>query len=123
MIIRRAKREDLKFISNLYDFYDFKMEPRHLQSLAVAEEDDYIIGIMSLNTVLECCFLTAENASRKSKIQALKELVLVGIGEIRRLKYDGTHAFANDKIAGILEKHFDFVPGKGTNLFLHVDEE
>lgn len=122
MIIRRAVKRDLEFISNLYDFYDFKLEPKHLQSLAVSEVDNEIVAVMSLNTVLECCFLTGENASRKSKIQALKRLVEVGISETQRLGYDGVHAFANDKIASILKKHFEFKPGKGENLFLFVEE-
>lgn len=123
MIIRRAEKKDLKFISDLYDSYDFKLEPKHLQSLAVAEEvGNEIVGVMSLNTVLECCFLTNRNSSRKNKIQALKRLVEVGISETRRLKYDGVHAFANEAIAGILSKHFDFVSGKGTNLWLNVEE-
>lgn len=120
MIIRPAKKSDLRYVDMLYSLYDFKLDPQHIQSLAVAEEDDKIIAVMSINTVLECCFLTNQTASRRDKIVALKRLVEVGKQEVSDLKYDGVHAFANEAISGILKKHFDFVPAKGENLFLFV---
>jgi hypothetical protein len=90
--------------------------------LVVEDENEVPVAIMSLNTVLECCFLTAKGATKRNRIEALKLLVENGKREVKTLGYDGTHAFANDKIANILKKHFQFVPAKGENLFLFVGD-
>lgn len=121
MIIRPAKRSDSKFIQEIFTKYDFKLDSIHLKSIWIAEDSKGPIAVMSINTVLECSFLTADDRSRKDKISSLVQLVEVGKEEIKNLKYDGIHAFANAKIAEILKKHFSFVPGKGENLYLFVD--
>lgn len=122
MILRGARKSDSDFIRSIYSEYNFKLDPSHLEMIIIAEDDENKpIAIMSLNTVLECCFLTVKNSKRRDKIEALKRLVRQGMLEVRNLGYDGTHAFANDTIAPVLKKHFNFVPAKGENLFLFVD--
>jgi hypothetical protein len=76
---------------------------------------------MSLNTVLECSFLTLPDASRKDRIEALRLMVECGKVSVKNLGYDLVHAFANDKIKNILTKHFGFQNARGTNLVLFVE--
>ena len=122
MKLRGARKTDLKFIEDLYNQYDFKLDPKHLEMIVVAEDDDGIpVAIMSLNTVLECSFLTIKDSKKRNKVNALKMLVEQGKREVKTLGYDGAHAFANDLIAPVLKKHFNFVPAKGENLFLFVE--
>jgi hypothetical protein len=121
MIIRSAKSTDIPFIQELYNSYEFKLDTRHIESLVIAEDTTGIIAVMSINTILECCFLTTRESSRKDRIAALIRLVEEGREEVKNLKYDGIHAFANKEIGPILKKHFGFVPGKDENLFLFVE--
>lgn len=122
MKIRNACKRDMKYIISLFDKYEFNLDVKHLKRLIVSvDEEDKIIGVLYLNTVLECSFLANENLSKRSRIVALKLLVSQGIKEVKRLDFDGTHAFANEKIAKILKKHFNFQTGKGENLFLFVE--
>lgn len=117
-----AKKSDSKFIEELYKEYDFKLQPSWIKYMAIAEdENSNPIAVMSLNTILECCFLTVKNSTRKNRIKALKRLVELGVLETKLLGYDGAHGFSNKEIAPILKKHFGFVPGKGENLFLSVE--
>lgn len=122
MRLRGARKADTEFIAKLYDEYDFKLDPSHLQIMIVAEDDNGSpIAVMSLNTVIECSFLTIKESRKRDKIEALKRLVEQGMSEVKTLGYDGTHAFANEKIAPTLKKHFGFVTAKGENLFLFVE--
>jgi len=122
MKIRGANNRDVVTISKLYDEYGFKLEPNHLEMILIAEDDNNkIIAIASLNTVLECAFLTVKDAGRKNKIEALKKLIQISKQSVRDLKYDLVHAFANELIAPILKKHFEFQPAKGENLVLFVE--
>ena len=121
MIIRGARKSDLKFIEDIYREYDFKLEPKHIEMMVIAEDEDSTpIAVMSLNTVLECSFLTSKTSLKKQKVEALKQLVEIGIREVKQLGYDNTHAFSNELIAPILKKHFGFKPANGENLILFV---
>lgn len=122
MKIRGARKSDSKFIDEIYKEYDFTLDPKHLEMIMIAEDDNgNPIAIMSLNTLLECCFLTVKSSNRKDKIESLKELVKCGKIAVKNLGYDLVHAFSNDTIAPILAKHFKFVDGKGKNQVLFVD--
>lgn len=121
MTIRPAQKSDRALIEKLYAEHEFKLDPAHLRMMLIAEDDLGSIAIMSLNTVLECSFLTMKGASKRGKIEALKRLVLVGKEHVKNFGYDGVHAFSNESIAPILKRHFEFVPAKGENLFLFVE--
>lgn len=123
MQIRGSTVKDAAKIHAIYDHYKYNLDIKHLENIAVAVDDNgEVIGIMVLTTVLECTFLTNPTATRRSKIDALKALVAVGRKSVKDLGYELVHAFANDKIKGILSKHFGFQRGEGTNLVLFVEE-
>lgn len=122
MRIRGAGVRDTAIIKKLFDEYEFKLDTPHLERIIIAEDDNgKPIAVMSLNTVLECCFLTVNGSHRRDKIEALKLLVETGKTEVKNIGYDLVHAFANDKIEGILKKHFCFEDAKGKNLVLFVE--
>jgi len=122
MNIRGANKGDSKFIQEIFKEHEFKLDPDHLEWIMIAEDDEgKPIALMSLNTVLECSFLTVGGAKRRDKIEALRQMVKVGTASVKDLKYDLVHAFANDKIRDILVKHFGFQKAQGTNLVLFVE--
>jgi len=122
MRIRSACARDMKCIIDLFKKHDFKLDTKHLERLIVyVDKKDKILGILMLNTVLECSFITDEALPKKSRILALKALVAQGKKEVKTLHFDLVHAFSNDKIEKILMKHFKFVEGKGKNLIYFVE--
>lgn len=122
MRIRSACKKDIPIIQEMFNKSDFKIDPTHLERLIVSEtEEGQVIGILMLNTVLECTFVTSDNLSRKSRIQSLRALYEIGKREVKAIGYDLVHGFSNDKISPILLKHFNFQEGKGRNLVLFVE--
>lgn len=123
MRIRAALNRDIGQIDKLFTDSGFKLDIKHLERLIVAEDDNgKIAGVLYLNTVLECTFLTDEKGvSRKKRVNSLKLLVEQGKKEVKAIGFDLVHAFANEKIAPILEKHFGFEQGKGKNLILFTE--
>lgn len=122
MRIRGARKADLREIEGFYKESNCHLDVDHLERLIVAEGDDSkLIAVLTLNTVLECTFLTAPDATKRDRIESLKHLVEHGKREVKELKYELVHAFANDLIKDILKKHFEFQDAKGTNLVLFVE--
>lgn len=122
MRIRGSSVRDIAQIHAIYDHYQYKLDIPHLEQIAVAvDEDDQVIAVMVLNTVLECTFLTKPTAAKRDKLEALKQLVESGRRSVKELGYDLVHAFANEKIKGILKKHFGFQNAEGTNLVLFME--
>lgn len=120
--LRNACQRDVQYIHELFDKYDFKIDPKHLERLIVTEEGNgNITGVLYLNSVLECSFITDERLSRRSRCNSLNLLVAQGKREVKAIGYDLVHAFSNEKLESILKKHFGFTTGKGTNLILFVE--
>lgn len=120
--LRNACQRDLKYVQELFDKYNYKIDPEHMERLILTEaEDGQITGILYLNTVLECSFLTDEGLSQRSRAESLILLVEQGKKEVKSIGYDLVHAFSNERLEGILKKHFGFTTGKGTNLVLFVE--
>jgi len=119
--LRNACQRDIQYIQRLFEAYDFKLDPKHLERLMVTEENERITGVLYLNTVLECSFLTDDSLPRTVRGRSLNLLVDQGKKEVKAIGYDLVHAFSNERLEGILKKHFGFQPGKGTNLVLFVE--
>lgn len=120
--LRSACKRDISYIDGLFVKNGFKLDTDHLERLIVSVDDeDKILGILYLNTVLEASFITDEDLPKRSRIRSLSLLVEQGKREVKAIGYDLVHAFANDKTEGILVKHFGFEAGKGVNLILFVE--
>ena len=121
MIVRGARNSDIKLIAELFKKMNFNLDAKHVETMLIAEEAFEPVAVMTINTLLECNFLTLEDTRQREKIEALKKLVHCGIIEVKNLGYSQIHAFANQQISGILKKHFEFKPGVGENLILFVE--
>jgi N-acetylglutamate synthase-like GNAT family acetyltransferase len=123
MRIRGAGARDVSKIDKLFKDYSFKLDPNHLEMMLVAEdEDEEIIGVCSLVTILECTFITDQKIRLRDRVEALKELVRIGSREAHDLGYDVVHAFSQNKqVINTLKKHFEFQDATGQVLVKFTD--
>lgn len=121
-MFRAACQRDLEQINKIIADSNFVIDGPKLEMLIVAvDKNDKVIGFLSLVTVLECAFLFDSNLSLKDRISSLKEFAKVGANEAKNLGFDIVHAFVEeDKVAKLLQKHFEFQPTKSTVLYRKV---
>lgn len=111
--LRSACPRDLKAIDKLIEDYKFNFDVKHIESLLVVIDEDQneIIAVGSLTTILESMFLTDKSKSKRSRIKALQMLMVQADMITAELKYSSYHAFTtNDSIWNILMKKFGFQP-------------
>lgn len=108
--VRGASIKDYTHIERLYKNANFKVDYKHLEHVMVVEDENGIIAIGSLNTILEASFLTESSRSQRSRVIALVALMDFVDTSVRNLNYDSFHVFAtNDTILKILKGKFKFV--------------
>lgn len=108
--LRGASGKDYPAIDWLFRNAGFTLDYRHMERLMVVEDEQGIIAVGSLATLLEASFVVEPTRSKKSKVIALTALMHQVDKEVNTLKYDNFHVFAtNDDIISILRNKFKFV--------------
>lgn len=122
MRIRGAGSRDSKTIDAFYTKYNFNIEPKHIESIVVVEDDNgTIIGIGSLVKILEGAFLLDESRSKKDRIQAMKLLLQQADIETNSLGYNSFHSFATRlNVLELLRRKFHFKSCIGSPLIKWV---
>lgn len=124
MWIRAAAKSDFKLIDELYRNGDFTLDIGHLEQILIAEDDNGIVAVGLLNTLLEVSFLTVPNRARKSRVLALTALLQQVNIETQKLGYTSVHAFVtNDKMLHILKEKFKFIKSKALQVLVKWAEE
>jgi hypothetical protein len=115
--VRGAGIRDAELIKSLFDKADYPLDIKHIEMLVVVEDEDGIIAVGSLVTLLEATFLVTENRSKRDKIDALIKLTEQAKVEAKYLDYNLFHVFTkNPQVERTLAKSLGFTPGHGTNL-------
>lgn len=121
MITRPAQLKDLKIIKEIYTQYECNLDTDHLKTLMVAIENDQIIAVGCITTVLEVSFLSAKDAKKPDRIDALKEMLNKADKVVADLGYNSYHSFCtNTQLTHTLKKHFSFEDAAGQNLIKWV---
>lgn len=108
--LRGASGKDFPSIERLFLQAGFKLDYKHMERLMVVEDENGIIAVGSLATLVEASFVVEPLRSKKNKVLALTALLQQVDKEVENLKYDNFHVFAtNDDIIGILKKKFKFI--------------
>lgn len=83
----------------------------------VVEDDEIIVAVGLLSTLLEATFVTDPKAEHRVRIAALKALVYNSDTEVHKLGYDSYHGYVADSLVKkTLMKSFHFVQVVGDNL-------
>lgn len=119
MITRGARVADFKQIEALYLADGFVFDAKHLERVIVIEDNDIIVAVGVLTTILECAFITNHQASRKSRVLALTHLVDQTAIEMKNIGFDIVHAFVtNEAMLKILKSKFNFIKTKAIQVLV-----
>lgn len=126
MTIRSIEVSDLEAIKkiwenhykNEFEFPDFVTN--YLCSFVVVDENDNIIAISGLRTIVECVTLTNKVYNLEVKLEALNRVLTVSGHLTSQLGYDQIHAFVQDKVWEEFMKKAGFHSTKGSALVINV---
>lgn len=123
MRIRGARKSDFRQIDKLAEKQGIVINVGHLKTLIVAtDEDDIIIGFITLETILEASIVTNTKFRKRDIVVAIKSLLDQGCIETQNLGFDKALVYTtNNEINRVLQRKFNFEPAKGEPLIGRVD--
>jgi hypothetical protein len=119
MKLRSAEPSDYGAIDNIYSASGFVLDPGHLQRVLVVEDEDGIVAVGSLSTIIEGTFLTDDTRAKREKAIALMYLMDHIDTELQSINYDHINVFCtNESIGKILKRKFEFVKTKAIEVLV-----
>lgn len=110
MLVRKATKEDLDKINELYKHYDFPLTFNNAFSPVLAE-NGVIRGFGWLDMIVEATVMLDLEGPQRYKFEALRDLINYGCQAAKSVGFDQLHVFPEDrKFMEILVKHFGFQP-------------
>lgn len=110
--IRGASSRDIHDIDKMLAKYNFpNFDIHHIEMLVVIEEDeeDRIIAVASLTTLLEATFITDKEVDRKTRVEALRLALNTAKTSVDQLGYNSYVVSVKDElVAKTLKQKFEF---------------
>lgn len=124
MKFRDVKQSDLRAIreinSQAAHQYDLDSPEFVLGGVAVNDKDE-VVGFGAVKVIYECFLILDQTKSRKTRIEAARELIRNGIEQSKDKGIQYWHAFCDTDFALFLERWFNFIPADGRALVLSID--